>query len=207
MKECSACHEIKPLSDFSPNPTTADGLRPNCKKCGVIEATANRDKIRAMWKTGLLTRPAEKLCPTCKETKPNTEFTFTDNNAMGLGAYCKACNRIKFQKLREKNFESMLLTTVKTRAKQQGLPFNLTIHDISIPERCPVLGIELRKNNRSFADSSPSLDKIIPSKGYIKGNVVIISNRANCIKRDATVDELCKLADFYTKLLSSEVAA
>lgn len=38
--------------------------------------------------------------------------------------------------------------------------------------------------------ASPSLDKIIPSLGYVPGNVRIISARANLLKNDATVDEL-----------------
>jgi hypothetical protein len=39
-------------------------------------------------------------------------------------------------------------------------------------------------------DNSPSLDKIIPSLGYVRGNVQVISQRANSIKRDATLAEL-----------------
>ena len=40
-------------------------------------------------------------------------------------------------------------------------------------------------------------------KGYTKNNIVIVSNRANRIKSDATVDEIRKVADFYEKLLKN----
>ena len=36
----------------------------------------------------------------------------------------------------------------------------------------------------------PSLDRIIPTKGYIPGNIAVISQRANCIKSDATSEEI-----------------
>jgi len=56
-----------------------------------------------------------------------------------------------------------------------------------IPVKCPILNIPLIYKG---GGNSPSLDRIDSSLGYIKGNVHIISNRANRIKNDATVDEL-----------------
>ena len=43
-----------------------------------------------------------------------------------------------------------------------------------------------------------------PKKGYVKGNIVIVSNKANRIKTDATVDEIRKVSDFYEKLLKDK---
>lgn len=81
---------------------------------------------------------------------------------------------------------------VKKRAKKKGLIFDLEIQEIpKIPEYCPILGIKIQDNNISSPlDSSPSLDRINPKKGYVKENVRIISNRANRIKSDATLKEL-----------------
>ncbi len=39
----------------------------------------------------------------------------------------------------------------------------------------------------------PTLDRIIPSRGYVRGNIAVISFRANFLKRDATLDELRKI--------------
>lgn len=85
-----------------------------------------------------------------------------------------------------------ILSAAKVRAKREGIPFNLDESDIQIPELCPVLGIKLETNpkNSWHWDNSPSLDRLVPELGYIKGNVQVISMRANRIKTDATLEEL-----------------
>lgn len=81
---------------------------------------------------------------------------------------------------------------IKWRAGHIGAPFDLTPEDIVVPEVCPVLGIPIeggegrRKNN----PNSPSVDRIVPELGYVRGNVRVISNRANLLKSNATVAEL-----------------
>jgi hypothetical protein len=83
------------------------------------------------------------------------------------------------------------LRNAKVRAQQQGLEFDLELSDIIIPAVCPVLGIPIKRDNtRLDKDAAPSLDRIDNAKGYVKGNVWIISFRANAIKRDASLDEL-----------------
>lgn len=91
-----------------------------------------------------------------------------------------------------KDVRYRMLSGAKRRAKVKGFDFNLTLEDIpTIPKFCPVLGIELKVNIKAGpVDSSPSLDRIDNSRGYVKGNVRVISNRANTLKRDATVEEL-----------------
>ena len=80
----------------------------------------------------------------------------------------------------------------KKRAKKKGIDFNLSVTDMpEIPLVCPVLGIAIKENAIAGPiDSSPSIDRINPNKGYVSGNVRIISNRANRIKADATLVEL-----------------
>lgn len=84
----------------------------------------------------------------------------------------------------------------KKRAKENGVLFCLTVHDIpDVPTVCPVLGIPIRANEKAGPlDSSPSLDRIRPTLGYVPGNVRIISNRANRIRSDATAAELSLIA-------------
>lgn len=96
--------------------------------------------------------------------------------------------------------ESFLLHQTKYRAKKVGLPFNLTVEDIVIPERCPMLGLELEWASGKRTDSSPSLDRRTPALGYIKGNVQVISWRANRIKNDATPEELMKIAKYMQRI-------
>ena len=92
----------------------------------------------------------------------------------------------------KKNKRYSIWCYVKKRATQKGIVFDLDVEDIpEIPLMCPVLGIEIKANKISAPlDSSPSLDRINPNLGYVKGNVRIISNRANRIKADATADEV-----------------
>ena len=96
-----------------------------------------------------------------------------------------------------------VLCRYRYNAKCKGVPFNLTLEDIKVPEFCPILGIPLARSTGSHTDSSPSLDRIDPSLGYVRGNVIVISYRANRIKNDATIPELQKISDFYNKLAST----
>lgn len=96
-----------------------------------------------------------------------------------------------------------ILKNAQYRAKRDGLPFYIKIEDVVIPEICPVLGIRLEfspgPGGRGFGDSSPSLDKIVPSLGYVPGNIRVISYRANSLKKDATADELRAVLDYVER--------
>lgn len=94
---------------------------------------------------------------------------------------------------------------VRKRAKKYGLPVDIdTEYLLSIypnPPICPILGIklELGVDNKGSTKNSPSLDRIIPQKGYVKGNVIFISGYANIIKQDATPEEVMKVAKWLNK--------
>lgn len=86
----------------------------------------------------------------------------------------------------------------KSHAKRRGLEFTISFGEIVWPEFCPVLGVKLEHSmNRKVMDNSPSMDRIDVTKGYVTGNVLVISQRANRIKNDATIDELQSIARFY----------
>jgi hypothetical protein len=77
------------------------------------------------------------------------------------------------------------------RARKRGVPFDIELEDIFIPETCPLLGVDLAISKGCGAEpNSPTLDKIVPELGYTKGNVWVISHRANTIKSDASLEEL-----------------
>lgn len=93
------------------------------------------------------------------------------------------------------------VTAKRSHALKNGTPFDLTISDLyPLPEVCPVLGITLNYGGgNGAADDTMALDRIDPTKGYTKDNVVMVSQRANRIKNNATPAELRKIADFYAK--------
>jgi len=91
---------------------------------------------------------------------------------------------------RKANIELSKLYSSKRRAEKEGLPFDLKIEDLEVPEKCPILGLELKVGSDSSLEVSPSLDRIVPELGYVKGNIRVISGRANRLKSDASIEEL-----------------
>lgn len=89
-----------------------------------------------------------------------------------------------------------LIRWARHRAKKKGLSFDITVDDIVIPTLCPVLSIPLVHATDSPSENSPTLDRVDPSKGYIKGNVRVISHRANRLKGDAALSEIERVADY-----------
>jgi hypothetical protein len=82
-------------------------------------------------------------------------------------------------------------------AKKNNLPHNLELSDIVIPMHCPVFGFELCRENKVKPQyNSPSLDKLIPSLGYVKRNVRVISFKANWLKQNSSLEELKKIAEW-----------
>lgn len=80
----------------------------------------------------------------------------------------------------------------RQRAKAKGLPCTIGQEDIpAIPATCPVLGIPIVDGRGSRrTNNSASLDRIVPKKGYVPGNIRIISHRANLLKSNASAEEL-----------------
>ncbi len=89
-----------------------------------------------------------------------------------------------------------LLRWAKSRAIRKELEFDITIDDINIPEFCPILLVPLVNNKGSSKSNSPTLDRIDPKLGYVKGNVQVISMLANLMKQDATADKLLLFANW-----------
>lgn len=96
------------------------------------------------------------------------------------------------------------LYDIKSRCRKVGIEFDLKEEDIVMPDVCPVLGIKLEKGSGSIQNASPSFDRIDPSKGYVKGNIQILSVKANAMKRDATPEELRMFARWVLKTFPEE---
>ena len=92
--------------------------------------------------------------------------------------------------------ENYILKQVKSRAKRLGTDFNLEVEDIVIPKFCPILGLELKISSGTHSPESPSLDRVDNSLGYIKGNVRVISFKANRYKSDLSLIQIKSLLDY-----------
>lgn len=90
----------------------------------------------------------------------------------------------KYKNLHE--LKQQLYRHAKKRALTKELEFNIELKDIHIPKKCPILKVPLICSTRY----SPSIDRIYPDKGYVKGNIAVISTLANSMKANATPQEL-----------------
>lgn len=103
----------------------------------------------------------------------------------------------------------LMLQSARHRAKKAGVPCLLSVDDFSIPELCPVLGIRLQRSpgkRGGMSPFSPSLDRVKPELGYVPGNVIVVSMRANFLKNNASPEELQLVAKFYSALTSQSTA-
>lgn len=156
-----------------------------------------------------------KTCSACGQHKKHKEFYKGHNR-------CKECVK-KYQNeynLKKRNelvpterdptnprdakeiAMKRMLAGAKSRALTKGLMFNLHYDDIQIPNLCPVLKIPLVPSE-GMSDNSPSLDRKVPYLGYVKGNVQVISMKANRIKTDATSLEISQVLE-YVKAIEEE---
>lgn len=80
------------------------------------------------------------------------------------------------------------------------MEFSISEIDFTVlPTHCPVFGIELSYLNSQQENNSATLDRVNNARGYVPGNVIIVSWRANNLKSDATIDELRAIVSFYDK--------
>ena len=153
-----------------------------CRKCGLI----NRS-------------PATSACLPCARVR-RLAWGLDDPERVRRSAAASAKRRRPWKR---RSIVQRLLEASRARARKKNLTHTLGRDDVRIPETCPVLGIRLcRSSKKGPCASSPSLDRIDNTKGYIPGNVVVVSYKVNRIKNDATVSELRAVLQFYERQLS-----
>jgi hypothetical protein len=96
--------------------------------------------------------------------------------------------------------ERRMFNEARRRALKEGLEFNIELEDVKIPDVCPILNIPIRQKPfdglRIASPNSPSLDRIDNTKGYVKGNVRVISTKANTRKSDLTLEDIKRLYEY-----------
>jgi hypothetical protein len=93
------------------------------------------------------------------------------------------------KRYQHRNISARMVAAARNRARWDKVPFDIRKEDIIIPLMCPVLGIPIGKGENTPRDNWPNLDRIIPKLGYVRGNIAVISGRANRIKSDGTAEE------------------
>lgn len=173
---CSRCKSPKRADDMCRDRSKQGGFARYCRPCQTQRSRewqkANPERARANAKKHL--------------AKPET----------------KAKRALMAKMWSRKSVKSTLLTKARGRANKECLPFNLIKEDITIPDTCPALGIPISVSDGEYGAGSPTLDRIIPKNGYVKGNVAVISHRANAIKSDASLAELEAITRYVRESLS-----
>jgi len=105
------------------------------------------------------------------------------------------------QELRRTNWKKYTVQGLKRKARYRNKLVTITESDLTQPEYCPVLGIKLDyQATTSFQENTASVDRIDNTKGYVSGNVHVISMKANRLKSNATVEELLKVANYFANI-------
>lgn len=116
----------------------------------------------------------------------------------------KYCSPEKRKELHRKDPRKVMLIHARKRAKEKKLDFNIELSDITLPEICPLLNIPIFVSDLKLGPNSPSLDRIDSTKGYIKGNVMVISYKANTAKGNLSIAELELLVSNLKRVLYKE---
>ncbi len=164
-----------------------------CKKHGQSEFTLNSQNYYVCKKC------RSEASSRSRENKTNLVKPKTNKNSKS-----KEYRNAKTLEFRYNHYEKYLYYQIKSSAKKRGLEFNLTFDDIVIPKYCKYLNIELIKNvGKGHNDNAPSVDRIDNNKGYIKGNIQIISRIANKMKNDVSIETLLTFSKNIIKLHST----
>lgn len=162
-----------------------------------------------------------KRCSRCRLEKPSKEYWKNNNSRDGYQHTCISCQKERWerdvskkaevkarfrerqQNYNDNNIDKYLWFEARKRAKEKGLEFTIQPSDITVPDVCPVTGLTMERNRGKLDDNSYSLDRIDSNKGYIPGNVAVISSKANRIKNNFSLEELEKLLTYMKGVVPS----
>lgn len=169
-KICRDCGRELPLSMFYKNGT---GYRPECKECKQKAESERRSK--------------DVEASRAKERERYHKNR--DKEIISMKVYR--------DRLKETNYFKYFIQNKKKSVIKAGIPWDL---DEAYLEElftgiCPVFGCAIHLGG-SKEDCKAELDRLLPSKGYVKGNVIWISSRANRLKSDVSIDELKKILKY-----------
>lgn len=180
VKRCVTCKDVKPITAFR---RRSDYTMGRCRDC--CNATGRRHYYRNLEKQRARHRVYRQ-----------------SERGRSLSRFHEAKRKAQRQSGDPALTASYLFYGAKQRATRKNIPFSITVSDIVLPDRCPVLGIPIRVGRDKCSPGSPSLDRIKPKLGYVPGNIAVISYRANTLKSDGTLEEIEAVAAYLRKASS-----
>lgn len=199
-KTCVQCLKTLLVKEFQWKQKSRNHKCSRCKEC---ESEYNKNRRERYRKINLALSSQDEytigcqMCSICKVVKLSNEFYRNNTTSTGIRTICKTCFELEMKE----NYQLYLWRGLKQRARTRNLEFNLVPKDIILTEICPILGVPLvyRGKQHSF---NASVDRINNSKGYVKGNIIVISKKANTMKNDASFEQLKSFCSNTLKLLN-----
>lgn len=155
-------------------------------------------------------------CLGCDILRPSTEFNSKRGCNDGLDTRCKECNSEANSRWRQKSRADdivgfklrRLVCNARARALLLGIAFDIDAEYLRtiMPDECPVLGYKFVYDSSYPVAASLTLDQYRPRGGYTKGNVYLLSHKANAIKNDGTFEEHKRILEWMART-ESEVRA
>lgn len=206
-KICRTCKQEKNLTEFNKDRRQKDGYATQCKACKRAYDRARYEKVKNDPEFH-----AKKLehGKKYRETHKEQIKAYSDEYNMRPDVVERKSTwyQEKMSKMSIEERLNFMVQRAKSRATLKGVPFDIEGKDIQFVEYCPLLGIKLNwgktTNEGGRNIDTPSLDRIDPKKGYIKGNVKIISSLANMMKSSATLEQLQTFYQNIWKYMENE---
>ncbi len=172
---------------------------PSPKKNETLEQREKRLIIQRAYEARCREKDPEGYRKRCNEAAKRWRDANPDKRKIATKKW-RTENRDKWnesrRKWRENNIIHALFMEAKHRAKSRGIEFSIILEDVPpMGELCPLLGLPFSTRSEKKTATSPSLDRIDSSRGYVKGNVWIVGYRANIIKNDGTAEEHYRIAE------------
>lgn len=143
-----------------------------------------------------------KLCAKCRLLKEESDYNKNVRNSDGMQSYCRSCASLCAKESLVRGFKNdyrkYLLFSSRCNASVHNAEHTINLNDIILVKYCPYLELELDytkvMSGRNRSNNCPSLDRIDPLKGYVPGNVQVISLLANRMKQNADIHTLILFA-------------
>lgn len=218
---CPTCEKTLDLSLFSFTKPSVSGevkYARVCKACKYerLKEYRHNRKLDPTWVPSIKIDGNEKVCTKCAVEKKISEFRERKDRSRRDGgivhhAHCKECQATDRKSWTSKNYDPVhnMFWGAHQRAKIKGIPFEITkeyLRSIYPKDNiCPILEYKMVPCKTTRDRTSPSLDKIDPSKGYVVGNVKIVSWQANTMKNNASLKELKLFCINTLKFLNEKI--